>query len=107
MKFLLLSLSLLLTGVLSAQKLRFKVTGVKDTTVFLTRYYGKGLYYADTAVMKNGVVEFTAKSDLKPGVLALLLKDQKYYFIHTFWNFMESSDSQEIKDKSSYIYKRD
>lgn len=79
MKFLLLSLALLLTGVISAQKLRFKVTGVKDTTVFLTRYYGKGLYYADTAVMKNGVVEFTAKPDLKPGVLALLLKDQKYF----------------------------
>jgi thiol-disulfide isomerase/thioredoxin len=70
---------LLLTSVSFSQKLRFKVEGAKDTTVFLTKYYGSKLFYADTAIMKGGVVEFTAKPDLKPGILALLMPGQKYF----------------------------
>lgn len=61
-----------------AQKMKFKVTNIKDTTVFLVKYYGKGMYYADTAVMKNGVCEFDGKKQ-KPGVMALLLPGQKYF----------------------------
>lgn len=60
------------------QKLKFKVIGQKDTTVFLVKYYGKGLYYADTAEMKNGTVEFNGALQ-KPGILALLLPGQKYF----------------------------
>lgn len=62
-----------------SQKLRFKVDGIKDTTVFLTKYWGKGLFYADTAQMKGGVVEFNAKPDLQPGMLAVLFPGQKYF----------------------------
>jgi thiol-disulfide isomerase/thioredoxin len=62
-----------------SQKLQFKVEGAKDTTVFLCRYYGSKLFYADTAEMKGGVVEFKAKADLKPGVLALLMPDKNYF----------------------------
>lgn len=72
---LLLALSTLSYG----QKLRFKVDGAKDTTVFLCKYYGAKLYYADTAIMKGGVAEFNAKKDLKPGILALLMPGQKYF----------------------------
>ena len=61
-----------------SQKLKFKVTGQKDTTVFLIKYYGKNLLYADTAVMKNGVVEFNGAKQ-KPGILGLLLPGQKYF----------------------------
>ena len=61
-----------------AQKIKLKVAGDKDTTVFLVKYYGKGMYYADTAVMKNGFVEFDGKKQ-KPGVYALLLSGQKYF----------------------------
>ncbi len=61
------------------QKLRFKVEGAKDTTVFLTKYLGSKLFYADTGIMKGGVVEFSAKPDLKGGMLALLLPGQKYF----------------------------
>jgi thiol-disulfide isomerase/thioredoxin len=61
-----------------SQKIKIKVTGEKDTTVFLVKYYGKGMYYADTAEMKKGVVEFKG-SKQKPGVLALLLPGQKYF----------------------------
>lgn len=61
-----------------SQKIKFKVVGEKDTTVFLVKYYGKGMYYADTAQMKGGVVEFDGKKQ-KPGVLALLLSGQKMF----------------------------
>ncbi|MBM3453312.1 MAG: DUF5106 domain-containing protein [Bacteroidetes bacterium] len=61
-----------------AQKLKFKVTGVKDSTVFLIKYYGQKLYYADTAVFKNGYVEFDGKKQM-PGIMGLYLPDQKYF----------------------------
>lgn len=60
------------------QKIKLKVTGQKDTTVFLIKYYGKNLLYADTAVIKNGAVEFNGAKQ-KPGILGLLLPGQKYF----------------------------
>lgn len=79
MKHLLVLSLLLVSSVGFSQKLRFKVEGVKDTTVFLTKYYGSKLFYADTAEMKGGIVEFTPKADLKPGIVALLMPGQKYF----------------------------
>lgn len=61
-----------------AQDFTFKVNGVKDTTVFLIRYFGKNLYYADTAEMKNGVVRFDG-SKQKPGILGVLFPEQKFF----------------------------
>lgn len=75
---LLIVLCILSVGVVNAQKLKFKVLGQKDTTVHLIKYFGKNLYYADTAEIKNGVVEFDGKKQ-KPGVLGLLLPGQKYF----------------------------
>lgn len=69
---------ILLTGFSFGQKLKFKVAGEKDTTVFLIKYYGKNLLYADTAQMKNGIVEFNGAKQ-KPGILGLLLPGQKYF----------------------------
>ena len=69
---------LLLSCFSFGQKLKFKISGQKDTTVFLLRYEGKGLYYADTAELKNEVVEFNGALQ-KPGILALLLPGQKYF----------------------------
>jgi thiol-disulfide isomerase/thioredoxin len=79
MKNILFVTCVLLSSLTYAQKLRFKVEGLKDTTVFLTKYYGQKLFYADTAVMKGGIAEFTANPNLKPGVLALLMPGQKYF----------------------------
>ena len=62
----------------SAQKIRIKVIGQKDTTVNLIKYYGSKLYYADTAEMKNGEVVFDGKKQ-KPGIVGLLLPGQKYF----------------------------
>lgn len=60
------------------QKIKFKINSHKDTTVFLVKYYGKGTYYADTAELKNGIVEFDGSLQ-KPGMLVLLLPQQKYF----------------------------
>lgn len=79
MKKLLLTTILLLAGLqLNAQIIKFKVTGVKDTTVHLIKYYGEKLFYADTAEMKNGIVQFDGSLQ-KPGIMALLLPEQKYF----------------------------
>lgn len=75
MKTALIILSLIAATTVSAQKLKFKVENHKDTTVHLVRYFGKGLYYADTAQLKNGMVEFDG-SKQKPGILALFFPDQ-------------------------------
>lgn len=69
-------IALSLTGY--SQKIKIKVTGEKDTTVFLIKYYGKNLLYADTAEMKNGLVEFNGKKQ-KPGIVGLLLPGQRYF----------------------------
>jgi thiol-disulfide isomerase/thioredoxin len=73
----LLVIALVFTSSLTfAQKIKFKISNHPDTTVNLVRYFGKGLYYADTAEMKNGIVEFDG-SKQKNGILALFLPDQK------------------------------
>lgn len=116
MKKLLLITILLISGLqLHAQTIKFKVSGVKDTTVHLIKYYGDKLFYADTAEMKNGLVEFDG-SIQKPGIMALLLPEQKYFeFIYNneevhmetnvddFMKFMKVKKSEENKVFIDYI----
>jgi thiol-disulfide isomerase/thioredoxin len=78
MKSVFLTCCLLLTSVSFGQKLRFKINNQKDTTVFLIKYFGKGLYYADTAKLKGGFVEFDG-SKQAAGILGVLLPEQKYF----------------------------
>ena len=78
MKYILFIFLISFSFISFSQKIKLKVAGEKDTIVFLVKYYGKGMYYADTAEMKKGVVEFDG-SKQKPGVLALLLTGQKYF----------------------------
>lgn len=80
-----------------AQKLKFKVSDMKDTTVFLVKYYGKGMYYADTAEMKNGIAEFNCSikgKEQKPGVFALLMPGQRYF------DFIVNGEDTYIETKS-------
>ena len=44
------------------QNLKFKIVDLQDTTVFLARYFGERLYYADTAISKNQNVVFNTKN---------------------------------------------
>jgi thiol-disulfide isomerase/thioredoxin len=61
-----------------AQKIRLKVEDQKDTTVYLIKYFGSKLFYADTAELKNGEVTFDG-SKQKPGIVGLYLPGQRYF----------------------------
>ena len=60
------------------QKLKFKVKNQKDTTVHLIKYFGTKKFYADTAEMKNGIVEFDGRKQAS-GILGLLMPGQRYF----------------------------
>ena len=76
MKTLLILLLVLASSITFGQEIKFKIKNQKDTTVNLVRYVGKGLYYADTAEVKNGIVKFDGAKQ-KAGMLALFLPGQK------------------------------
>lgn len=76
MKSIIFTLFLILTSFSYSQTLKFNIEGVKDTTVFLVKYKGSKLYYADTANLVNGVVTFDG-SKQKAGMLGLLFPGQK------------------------------
>tara|TARA_Y100001978_G_scaffold68958_1_gene62013 strand:- start:900 stop:2453 length:1554 start_codon:yes stop_codon:yes gene_type:complete len=61
-----------------SQKISFKINNLKDTTVNLVKYFGEKLYYADTAIMQNGHIQFDGKKQV-PGIYALWLPGQKYF----------------------------
>ena len=63
---------------LGQQKLQFKIDGLNDTTVFLARYFGEKLYYADTTISKNETVIFNKKV-LVGGIYAVVCPNSKYF----------------------------
>lgn len=63
----------------SAQyNLKFKIDNLSDTTVYLARYLGDRLYYADTTESKNGIAEFK-KDNYPGGVYAVICPGPKYF----------------------------
>jgi hypothetical protein len=58
MRILFLATFLILSSSAFSQTIKFKISGIEDTTLNLVRYYGKQLYYADTADIKDGIIEF-------------------------------------------------
>ncbi|MBI3133072.1 MAG: redoxin domain-containing protein [Bacteroidetes bacterium] len=82
MKQILIALTLLISASAGAQVLKFKIEGLKDTTVHLAKYFGPKLYYADTVVSKNGYVQYDG-SKHQSGMYAVVLPGSKYFeFIH-------------------------
>ena len=71
-------LLLLISSISFGQKLRFKVNNQKDTIVHLIKYFGTKKFYADTAEIKNGIVEFDGRKQVS-GILGLLMPGQKYF----------------------------
>lgn len=76
MKIILTILLALSTAITFGQKLKIKIVGQADTTVHLVKYNGSKLYYADTAQIKGGYVEFEG-SKQQPGMLGVLLPGQQ------------------------------
>lgn len=61
----------------NAQTIKFKIANQADTTVHLVKYFGKNVFYADTAMMKNGSVTFDG-SKQEAGILALYIPGQNF-----------------------------
>ncbi|MDG1333718.1 MAG: DUF5106 domain-containing protein [Crocinitomicaceae bacterium] len=76
MRIVFLATFLILSSSAFSQTIKFKISDIQDTTLNLVRYYGKQLYYADTAEIKNGVIEFDG-SKQDPGILALFLPGEQ------------------------------
>ncbi len=61
-----------------AQKLTFRIDKTASDTVNLARYLGPKLYYADTAIAKNGVAVFDG-SRHEGGLMAVVTKEGRYF----------------------------
>jgi thiol-disulfide isomerase/thioredoxin len=61
-----------------AQKLEFNIQGMQDTTIFLARYVGPKLYYADTAYSKNGKVVFDGNKHPR-GLYAVITPGTRFF----------------------------
>lgn len=84
-KFLFTLIGLSLTTALFSQEkgyeIKIKVEGINNgDTVYLANYFGKKLYYADTAYSKNDAVLFSGDS-LSGGKYAVVLPGVKYFEI--------------------------
>jgi thiol-disulfide isomerase/thioredoxin len=62
----------------NAQKLNFNVNGLKDTTIFLAKYLGPKLYYADTVVSSKGSFEFDGSKHPR-GLYAVVIPGTRYF----------------------------
>ncbi|MBM76842.1 MAG: hypothetical protein CL846_00015 [Crocinitomicaceae bacterium] len=76
------------------QKVKFHIDEMPDDTIYLARYFGERLYYADTAVAKNETVIFN-KKELTQGVYALVCPGPKYF------EFIMSDEDVEMSTKMS------
>lgn len=71
MKRILFLIAISLSTLVSANQIKFKIEGLSDTTVFLAKYFGPKLYYADTTKSKAGVFTFDGTKQ-KAGMFAIV-----------------------------------
>ena len=77
--------------------IQVKIADHADSTLYLIRYYGEKLYYADTAQAdKNGVASFDAAYTEKPGMYMIMNKAQQRFEI--LLNNEDVSIETDIKD---------
>jgi len=84
MRFTVFIFSFFLSSICVAQQgynIKFKITGLKDTTIYLGNYYGESTYLKDTArVSNNGEFVFEGKKSLVyQGVYFLVLDKTKIF----------------------------
>ncbi|MBD3636777.1 MAG: DUF5106 domain-containing protein [Crocinitomicaceae bacterium] len=75
---LVLSALIITTCVSYAQKLEFNIGGMKDTTIYMAKYLGPKLYYADTAYSKNGKVVFDGSKHPR-GLYAVITPGTRFF----------------------------
>lgn len=80
--------------------LKFKVNGLKDTTVFLANYYGNKLYYADTTKADaKGQFQFSSKKKFAPGLYAVVVSGKYFELVYNKENIYMESDKANLIDK--------
>lgn len=83
MRLLFFASCLLISSLCVAQpgyNLRFKITGLKDTIIYLGHFYGEATYIKDTAQVNNqGEFAFDGKNTLRQGVYFLVLGTKKQF----------------------------
>jgi hypothetical protein len=85
------------------QSLKFKIEGLKDTTVFLARYFGDRLYYADTTESKKQNVVFNTKN-LVGGVYAVVCPGSNYFeFVVTNEDVVMETDLNNLSGSMKVI----
>ncbi|MBL4709158.1 MAG: redoxin domain-containing protein [Flavobacteriales bacterium] len=63
-------------------KIDLQVKGLSDSVGYLAYYYGKGMYYRDTANFdKQGNIQFTGKDTLASGMYSLIYRSDKLFDI--------------------------
>lgn len=82
-KIYLLSLLVLWISLSFAQEkysIKVKIDGFKDTTAFMSYFYGKGQYYKDTAsIDSKGFAHFSKKDTLEEGMYSILIGSNKIF----------------------------
>jgi len=112
MKHLLAFLIVFSGYVAQAQEIKFKIPDQKDTTVHLVKYFGKNLFYADTAEMVKGVVTFDG-SKQKAGLLALYIPnknllefvyngEEDVYITASGENFMQNAEAKKSEENKLF-----
>jgi peroxiredoxin len=79
MKKILILFTLTLVGFAGfSQKINFSAEGVKDTSIYMARYLGAKLFYADTTEIKAGKFSFDG-SKHPAGLYAIIMPNGKYF----------------------------
>ena len=87
-----------------AQPMKFTLEGLGTDTVFLARYFGPKLYYADTAISKAGVAMFDGTKHVG-GLMAVVTKKGQYFdFIHDKEEIDMKTDS--LNNMTAYMQVR-
>lgn len=93
----------IVTSFVGQQNLNFKIEGLNDTTIFLARYFGDKLYYADTSFSKNQKVVFNKKK-LVGGIYALVCPGSKYFeFIVSDEDVVMETDINDFNGKMKVL----
>ncbi|MGE5425243.1 MAG: thioredoxin-like domain-containing protein [Syntrophothermus sp.] len=70
----------ILPATAAGYQVRFKIKGIKDTTVMIGNYYGNGTYIKDTLkVDGSGRFTWKAPEDLPRGIYLVVITDKNYF----------------------------
>lgn len=100
MRYILSTCALVLTFFAQSQILgynyQFDIKGASDT-VYLANYFGKQLYYSDTAYSTNGKFQFKKDREIQPGKFAVVFPGQTFFeVIINEPSFKMTSDTSDI-----------